>query len=323
MRQTRRLAFDRGFWHTASGSARPAAGSRGRFETKLAVLADIHANLAALQAVLDDLERWSPDQVIVAGDVVNRGPQSDRCLELLLHQAAARGWLLLRGNHERYVLQFDRDRLRPEFAADPARRAIVAPVAWTYSQVAPHLDAIAALPESLRLDLGSETLAVYHASLRHDRDGITRSSSDAELREQVDTTTTLFCVGHTHVPLLRQLDSTLVVNVGSVGLPFDGDTRAAYARLSRGRDGWRAEIVRLEYDLAATLRAFETSGALAAVGGQGPLMLRELETGRSLIYDFVPAYFDRIRAGEISMEQAAREYLASLDGQRGRLWPSG
>jgi predicted phosphodiesterase len=303
-------------------SARPApARSRRRCPTKLAVLADIHANLAALQAVLDDLEHWSPDRVVVAGDIVNRGPQSDGCLELVLQLAAERGWLLLRGNHERYVLQYDRDRLRPEFADDPARRAIAAPVAWAHAQVAGRLDAIAALREQLRLDLGGETLAFYHASLRHDRDGITRASDDAELREQVDPSTTLFCVGHTHVPLVRRLDRTLVVNAGSVGLPFDHDTRAAYARLTRVADGWHAEIVRLPYDLAATLRAFETTGTLEAVRGQAPLMLRELETGRSLIYDFVPRYFERIRAGEISMEAAVHDYLRGVDGSGGQGWP--
>lgn len=280
--------------------------------TKIAVLADVHGNLAALHAVLEAIERWAPDAVVVAGDIVNRGPRSDACLDLLLRRAADQGWRLLRGNHERYVLQYERDRHNPDFPTHGPRHEIVRPIAWTHRQVAPRLAEVAALPEQLRLQLGDETLVVYHASVRHDRDAITRDSAEALLREQIEPAASIFCVGHTHTPFVRRLGATLVVNVGSVGLPFDGDTRAAYARLCRGRDGWQAEIVRVPYDVAATARDFAASGTLDAVGAHGPLMLRELETGRSLIYDFVPAYFDQILAGRITMDEAVRQYLDGL-----------
>lgn len=278
----------------------------------IAVLADIHGNLAALHAVTEDIERWAPDMVVVAGDIVNRGPESGRCLELVLRLEAERGWRVLRGNHERYVLQFDRDRGRPEFAPGSPRHELSRPISWTHRQVADRIATIAALPESLTVDIGGETLVVYHASARHDRDGISRGSPDAELREQIDPSATIFCVGHTHTPFARRLGETLVVNVGSVGLSFDHDTRAAYARLTRGRAGWAAEIVRLPYDLQATLRAFAEGGTAEAVGAHAPLMLREIAEARSLIYAFVPAYYNRILAGELTLAEAVREYLGSL-----------
>ena len=282
---------------------------------KIAVLADIHGNLAALHAVIDDLDGWSPDIVVVAGDMVNRGPQSQECLDLTLHMAAERGWRVIRGNHERYMLQYAQDRLRPDFPRSGPRHAVSLIVAWAYGQVVDRLHLIAALPERLNIDLDGELLAVYHASARHDRDGITRHSADAELREQIDPTATIFCVGHTHAPLIRRLDRTLVVNVGAVGLPFDGDTRAAYARLTRGRRGtWEAKIVRVPYDVATTTRVFRESGMQAGVGPQGQIMLRELETGDSLMYDFIPAYYERILAGELSVADAVRAFLAAVDG---------
>jgi len=282
---------------------------------KIAVLADIHGNLAALHAVIDDLNGWSPDMVVVAGDMVNRGPQSHECLDLTLRMAAELGWRVIRGNHERYMLQYAQDRLRPDFPRSGPRHEVSLIVAWAYGQVADRLDLIAALPERLNIELDGELLAVYHASARHDRDGITRHSSDAELREQIDPTATIFCVGHTHSPLIRRLDHTLVMNVGAVGLPFDGDTRAAYAQLTRGRWGaWEAEIVRVPYDVSTTTRSFRESGMLAGVGAQGEIMLRELETGRSLMYDFIPAYYDRILAGELSVEAAVRAFLGAVDG---------
>jgi predicted phosphodiesterase len=280
---------------------------------KIAVLADIHGNLAALHALLEDLERWSPDLVIVAGDTVNRGPSSGDCLELVLRMVDERGWRVIRGNHERYVLTYDQDRLRPDFPTSGPRHEISRVIAWTHAQVARSIGAIAAMPTSVQLDLGGAPMAVYHASVRHDRDGVSRRSPPHELRAQIDPAAAVFCVGHTHVPFTRRLGATLVVNVGAVGLPFDGDTRAAYARLTRGRAGWRAQVVRLPYDVAATARVFRESGMLDAVGAHGPIMLREIQTGRSLLFDFVPAYYDRILSGAISVEEAVSEYLARAD----------
>ena len=71
---------------------------------KLAVLADIHSNWRALQAVADHIERWQPDRVVVAGDVINRGPRPVECLEFVLKMQRERGWLLVLGNHEEYVI---------------------------------------------------------------------------------------------------------------------------------------------------------------------------------------------------------------------------
>lgn len=280
---------------------------------KIAVLADIHGNLAAFHAVIEDLERWNPDMVLVAGDTVNRGPESGRCVELALQMAAERGWRLIRGNHERYVLQYDRDRRRPDFPTSGPRHEVSKIIGWTHSQVAARIDTIAALPECLSIELDGGPFVVYHASVRHDRDGITRRSDDNHLREQIEPGAAVFCVGHTHVPVTRRVDGTLVVNVGSVGLPFDGDTRAAYARITRGRRGWRAEIVRVPYDVSATVRAFKQNGMLEAVGAHAPIMLREIETGRSLMFEFVPTYYDRILAGALSVDDAVREYLSRVD----------
>jgi predicted phosphodiesterase len=251
--------------------------------------------------------------VLFAGDVVNRGPEPGACLQLLLRLRDERGWRLIRGNHERYVLAYEQARRGPGFPTSGPSYELSGMTRWSLMQVQPRLDEIAALPEQLRLDLHGETLALYHASLRHDRDGIVAESPDEELREQVDGAAALFCVGHTHIPVVRRLGGTLVVNAGSAGLPFDGDTRAAYVRLTRRRAGWEAQIVRVSYDLAAAERAFEQSGMLEIVGPAARLMLRELQTGRSLLYGFVPAYHPRVLEGSISLEEAVREFLAAWD----------
>ena len=81
---------------------------------KLAVLADIHANWPALQTVAGHIEAWRPDCVIVAGDVVNRGPRPLECLRFVQDS----GWSSVRGNHEEYVMTHaepDSPRSGPQF----------------------------------------------------------------------------------------------------------------------------------------------------------------------------------------------------------------
>src|SRR5512141_1655082 len=74
------------------------------FNMKLAILSDVHANLAALEAVVADIDRWQPDRVIVGGDVINRGPRPRECLDLVLNRVRTHGWQCVLGNHEEYVL---------------------------------------------------------------------------------------------------------------------------------------------------------------------------------------------------------------------------
>jgi putative phosphoesterase len=274
---------------------------------KIAVLADIHANLAALHAVVADIEAWAPDRVIVAGDTVNRGPQSVECLALVSRLASERGWLLMQGNHEEYLLRYSRDHTRADFPTSGPRFEVMRNIAWTYRQMGGALDQIANLPDRLDLELGAAgLLSVRHASTLHNRDGLLLRQSDADLRERIVAEAAVFCTGHTHMPFVRQLDHTLLVNVGSVGLSFDGDTRAAYARLTHDRQGWHAEIVRLSYDLPAALHAFDSSGLAEGVGDISPIMRRELATGCSLMYDFVNEFHSVILAGELGIGEAVK-----------------
>jgi putative phosphoesterase len=277
----------------------------------IAILADIHGNYAALQAVAADIAAWAPDVVVVAGDIVNRGPDSRECLAEVLRLRDTQGWQVLRGNHEGYVLRYHKERhLLPRSGP---RYEMARLIDWTYAQVADALPELAALPENLRLTTPNGTVAIYHASIRHDRDGVMRRSSDDELRAQIDPTAAVFCVGHTHMPFVRRLDQTLVVNTGAVGLPFDGDPRAAYARVTHSWAGWHAEIRRVPYDVSSTAHTFRYGGMYDAIGAQAAIMLEELVRGRSLMFDFVPLYHDRLMSGAITLEEAVREFLDAYE----------
>lgn len=276
---------------------------------KLAILADIHANLPALHVVLESIDAWQPDAVVVAGDIVNRGPRPVECLELVLERQRTAGWRLVLGNHEEYVLRHAQPgapRSGPEFE-------ISRPGYWTLQRLDGQVAALAALPfqQSLAAPDGSEA-RIAHASMRGTRDGIYPDVADELLRLQIGRPrAALFAAGHTHVPLIRQIDDTLVVNVGAVGMPFDGDPRACYGQLT-WRGGWQAEIVRLGYDRQRTEQDYVDTGLLDNGGPLAHLMLMELQDARLHLYRWRAAYQAPVLAGEIPIEESVQRYLRAL-----------
>ncbi|MFI0609483.1 MAG: metallophosphoesterase family protein [Anaerolineae bacterium] len=276
---------------------------------KLAVLSDIHANLPAFEAVLEDVRAWRPDAVVFAGDGVNRGARPAECWTLLAGLARDEGWQLLRGNHEEYVASREGAALTPP---DSPAFQIAQSSLWTYRRLGLPAATLADLPFSLSLLApdGGE-VRVTHASMLGTRQGIYPDSSDEAIRERVGRPAPgLFAAGHTHRPFVRHLDDTLVVNPGSVGLPFDGDPRAAYARCAWRTGGWRADIRRLEYDRAAAEAAFQDTGFLDGGGPLARIMLRELQTARSLINHWLTAYEADCLAGRIGVMAAVERFLA-------------
>lgn len=274
---------------------------------KLAVLADIHSNWRALQAVADHIERWQPDRVVVAGDVINRGPRPVECLDFVLTMQRERSWLLVLGNHEEYVIHHAHPR---EPIAGPWAQ-IWGSSRWTYEQLKCDVSALEAMPlqqDWLMAD-GSEARSV-HASMRGTRDGIFVTTPDDVLREQIAPPPGLLVVGHTHQPLIRTVDDTLVVNVGAVGLPFDLDPRACYAQLTWQADRWAAEIIRLDYDRAQADRDFDESGFIEEAGPIAVLIRDELAQARSNLFEWTRDYEAAVVAGHMTMAESVTRFLA-------------
>jgi predicted phosphodiesterase len=281
---------------------------------KLAVLADIHANYPALLTVTEHIEAWQPDVVVVAGDVINRGARPAECWRFVQEKRRTQGWLLTIGNHEEYVISQN----KPDAPRNGPQAEIQRASYWTYQKIGCDVSALEAMPFKLCLDPADQghhehgNIRITHASMLSLRDGIYIGTTDDELRERVGLPRpALFCVGHTHRPLVRQVDDTLVVNVGAAGMPFDGDWRVSYAQLTWLCGEWRAEIVRLEYDYAQAERDFYESGFIDEGGALAKLMLRELQISRGQLYSWMKLYEQPVLAGEITVEQAVERFLQS------------
>jgi predicted phosphodiesterase len=207
----------------------------------LALLYDVHGNLPALDAVLEEARAQGAERFVLGGDYALFGPwPADTVARLRGLQDAA--WI--RGNGERWT---------------------AAPAEATADGLPAELEgALAACREALGEDLVAELAALpfdhaeagarfCHASPVSDMRSFfpEPGQDEAELLEGVGEDLLVF--GHIHLPFRRAAATgTLLVNPGSVGMPFDGDPRAAYALL---REGGEVEHRRAEYDHRASAAA--------------------------------------------------------------------
>ena len=273
---------------------------------KLAVLADIHANLPALEAVTAHLEAWRPDQVVVAGDVVNRGPRSPECLAFILDKINTAGWKVLKGNHEDYVIAQN----QPDSPRDGPLFEVYRHTNWTYNQLNGASTALETWPDLLSLPGpdGGE-IRIAHASSLGNTFGVFPAMENAELSRRVGQPfPALFCSGHTHYPFQTHLEGCLIANVGAAGLPFDGDQRSCYAQLT-WTGAWHGEITRVPYDRARTMTDFQQSGFLHEAGPMTWLVVAEFLFAKSQLYSWMHDYYEPVLTGETTVEATVRMQL--------------
>ena len=209
-----------------------------------AALYDIHGNLPALEAVLDELRHERVDQIVIGGDVLP-GPMPLECLDLLTQSKVPTHFIM--GNGDREVLARMRG-VETEWykTARPEWRE---PIDWTAQQLLPeHEQLIAAWPATLSLPIdGLGDVLFCHATPRNDTDIFTRLTSEEHLAPIfADVKEELVICGHTHLQFDLMVGTTRVVNAGSVGMPF-GRTAADWLLLGPGVD-----LRHTDYDLQSS-----------------------------------------------------------------------
>jgi predicted phosphodiesterase len=219
---------------------------------RIAIISDIHGNLIALQAVLQDLEKQPPvDQLIVAGDLCLNGP----CPREAIERVQALGCPVIQGNTDLEIVTQAPQR------GEKKRTT----VGWTREQIgADGIAYLAALPFSHHIanPQGSDLLIV-HANPLNLEDAIFPNSSDAALHlllGELDDNVGALAFGHLHIAYTRRWRHLLLVDVGSCGLPRDEDHRAAYAILDWQDNDWQAEIRRVPYDVQEVVKQLKSCG---------------------------------------------------------------
>lgn len=304
---TARITDDR----QRSRQGKPGASCYNARDMKVAVLSDIHGNYPALQAVADDIDSWQPDQVIVNGDIVNRGPCSRACLDYVMSRRAQDKWRVLKGNHEEYIVFC----ASPEFTTEHPAFEINRFAYWTYQQLDGRVSQLDLLPDrySWHAPDGGE-FRVVHASMRSNREGLYEEQSDVSLAQRIEPAPAVFVTGHTHQAFIRRIEGSLVVNVGSAGAPFDLDWRPSYGRFTwDSRSGWHANIRRVPYDRSRIENDYVRSGFLPEAGPLAQLMLVELRKARGLIFRWAEEYEKAVLSGTISIEESVKRVLLEKD----------
>lgn len=251
----------------------------------IAVIADIHANLPALEAVLEDIAESGAERLVVNGDLVNRGPSNAAVVERIL--AVNPGAITL-GNHDDLMRKWvDRD---PDIPALWFEDAFWHGMAWPAAQLAQAglIDPLRSLPMSVRVAEPALPKVLFsHGSPRHYREGYAAHLSDAAFSEILGRYPADVLVGsHTHRPFEYRLGGHLILNTGAVGAPFNGDPRAQYLLLHPQNGAWRPEFRAVPYNRTAALNAFETSGYLEEGGLSARIFYEELRLARPLYMGF-------------------------------------
>jgi predicted phosphodiesterase len=234
--------------------------------TRIAILSDIHGNMTALEAVMNDIASQNVERIICLGDVIGYGPDPCACLDQVMKCD-----LCVLGNHDSSAL-FD-----PEGFNVAAEQAIF----WTRSQLEcgrdgpeesrKRMEYICSLPRMVR----EGNLLFVHGSPRGPTNEYVfpEDTQNGKKMEKLFSMIPHLCFqGHTHVPgvfttdlrFIRPVDTgagydvsdsqqKLMINVGSVGQPRDGDSRSCYVIYDQSTVEYR----RVDYDVEKTVAAIE------------------------------------------------------------------
>jgi len=251
---------------------------------KVAILADIHGNIVALEAVLKDLEyQQSVDHIVVVGDLFTFGPAPNEVLERL-HQLPLACFLL--GNTDRYLLE---ETYPSSYGNGDWQDKLLYSFHWTAERLEGEgFRFLETLPAFQLVDEGGYRLLAVHGSPRSDEEGLTMETDDGEVKDMlIEQRVAVLACGHTHVPMDRSMAGLRVVNAGSVGLPFDGNPRACYAVVSsttgNGWDSIQIQLRRVTYNVEEVVEQFFARNHPAAdIGAYNLRTARSI--GSNLIY---------------------------------------
>jgi putative phosphoesterase len=223
------------------------------FSMRIAIVSDIHGNLTALKAVVADLREVSPDLVLHGGDLVTNGHHGAEVIDTI----RALGWRGVLGNTDELLWTPEKKaqmvKAAPKLtrlmdvlfgSTGPAARSLIGEerVAWL---------------QSLPLQIRQDDLLLMHASPNDLWRAPMPDCSEAELvRIYGSCQAKVVVYGHIHRAYVRSAGDLAIANSGSVGLPYDGDPRAAYLVISQGK----ISIRRVQYEIESEVKELLASG---------------------------------------------------------------
>jgi putative phosphoesterase len=220
---------------------------------KIALFSDVHANLPAFKAMLEDLDKQAPDAVYCLGDLIGYDVWPNE----VIAEIRRRGIATLAGNHD---LKVENLITTPQSLTEPGKK-------YAYHLVEQHhREYLLTLPAHIRLEFKSDSeklnIVMAHGSTRSVDEYTLFDTEEKHVLEMMEEASAdLLFVGHSHKPYHRIMESNAgvskhVINLGSVGKPKDGDTRGCYVMLTINKsssllnlESIKVEFRRVAYDL--------------------------------------------------------------------------
>ncbi len=211
---------------------------------KVAVISDIHGNMQALEAVINDYKSQNCEKVLCLGDLAMAGPQPSETVDFVKGQ----NWEIIQGNTDKMIAEFSDKILSNVKSAFPVMGNALKNDAEILSEV--QKEYLANLSPQKELIMENVKVLMVHGSPRRNNEDILPNRPIEEIEEIIaNTDADLILCGHTHIPCGYQTSKKqTVVNAGSVGRPFTDNAKACYAIINFNSGAFSVEHRFVDYN---------------------------------------------------------------------------
>ncbi|MCK5129609.1 MAG: metallophosphoesterase [Clostridiales bacterium] len=267
---------------------------------RYALIADIHGNLPAFNAVLSDAKNQNIDKYIFLGDYITSLPYPNQVVNLIKNISCK---YVIRGNSEDYLSNLEKH--DQNTWNDIQFHSLY----WCYRALSKeNLDYLKKLPVEKKIKDEHADIYAFHSSNHYFKNTSINDISIRKFRESVEKHTYspdeyiniltnnlnddldlknylstlpdgIYMYGHNHMQMHVQFDNKLIINPGSCGVPLDFKKSAAYTLLETKKNKWHVEELRIPYDLEGTIRKFKETDLYKYARVWSDIMIRHLETG--------------------------------------------
>lgn len=220
---------------------------------RFAFISDIHGNAVALEAVLNDIKKKNVDKIFVLGDLCYRGPNPKESIQLIKGLETD----VIKGNADEWVIRGVQEGEVPKNALEIMNKERD----WTVSNLdLEDIEYLSVLQSELHIEYGGIHIHAFHATPNSLFDVVQPFEDDESMVEKlIGNDADIFVYAHIHKPFIRYINGKCIMNLGSVGLPFDGLRKASYMILDIAEESFQVSNVRVNYDYTKVIKQIEES----------------------------------------------------------------
>jgi len=215
---------------------------------KVGVLSDIHGNMEALNAVLEDIDFLGIKNLLILGDLALMGAEPNECISFVKNLSNKYNVEIIQGNTDLFICNNELPNV-PDFAKNS--------INYAKSVISDdNISFLRLLPPQKSLKIGNTSILMVHGSPRRNDENILPAKDIKEIKPMISgIQESLILCGHTHLPAGYQIEKQTIVNVGSVGRPFTEDNKACYALLEideNKQDSYSIEHRFIDFDVKSS-----------------------------------------------------------------------